>query len=244
MRPFHFCAALVIASLAAQEKSTPDEKMARFTSNANLVVVDVYARDKSGKPVLNLRKEDFTILEDGKAQTISVFELQKLDGELLPSIAEQPKTLVERNTSATKPPSVQGPLKFRDRRLITLFFDFSSMQPDDQVRAQDAAVHFLQTRMTASDLVSIMAYGAEIKTIEDFTDDRKRLIADIRKFQVGAASEMAGLGDTGAAAEGDDTGSFVADETEFNTFNTDQKLAALESAARKLAVFPEKKALV
>ncbi|HET9321833.1 MAG TPA: VWA domain-containing protein [Bryobacteraceae bacterium] len=244
MRPFHFFAALVIASLAAQEKTTPDEKMARFTSNANLVVVDVYARDKSGKPVLNLKKEDFTILEDGKAQTISVFELQRLDGEVLPSIAEQPKTLVERNTSAPKPPPVQGPLKFRDRRLITLFFDFSSMQPDDQIRAQDAAVHFLQTRMTASDLVSIMAYGAEIKTIEDFTDDRERLIADIRKFQVGAASEMAGLGDTGAAAEGDDTGSFVADETEFNIFNTDQKLAALESAARKLAVFPEKKALV
>ena len=92
-RPFHFLAAFVIASLAAQEKTTPDEKMARFTSNANLVVVDVYARDKSGKPVLNLRKEDFTILEDGKAQTISVFELQKLDGEVLPSIAEQLKTL-------------------------------------------------------------------------------------------------------------------------------------------------------
>src|SRR6202030_3047141 len=45
-------------------------------------------------------------------------------------------------------------------------------------------------------------------------------------------------------AEGDDTGSFVADETEFNIFNTDQKLAALETAARRLAAFPEKKALI
>src|SRR5271169_3805865 len=145
MRPFHFCAALVMASLAAQEKTAPDKGMARFTSNTNLVVVDVYARDKSGKPVLNLKKEDFTILEDGKAQTISVFELQRLDGGVLPPMADQPKTLVERNTSPPKSAPVQGPLKFRDRRLITLFFDFSSMQPDDQIRAQEAAVHFLQT---------------------------------------------------------------------------------------------------
>jgi hypothetical protein len=88
--PFHFCAVVVIVSLAAQEKTAPDKGMARFTSNTNLVVVDVYARDKSGKPVLNLKKEDFTILEDGKAQTISVFELQRLDGEVLPPMAGQP----------------------------------------------------------------------------------------------------------------------------------------------------------
>ena len=236
---------LLVALLAAQQTSNQDG--ARFTSNTNLVVVDVYARDKSGKPVTNLKKEDFTILEDGKPQAISVFELQRLDGVVLPAIEEKPKTLVQRNVVVPKPPAPerpQGPLKFRDRRLMTLFFDFSSMQPDDQIRAQEAAIKFLRTQMTSSDLVSIMVYGAAVKTVEDFTDDRDRLISDIQKFQVGAASEMAGLADTGTAAEGDDTGSFVADETEFNIFNTDQKLAALESAARRLAVFPEKKALI
>jgi len=37
---------------------------------------------------------------------------------------------------------------------------------------------------------------------------------------------------------------FVADETEFNVFNTDRKLAALGEAVRKLAALPEKKALI
>ena len=36
----------------------------------------------------------------------------------------------------------------------------------------------------------------------------------------------------------------MADETEFNIFNSDRKLAALEDAARRLAHYPEKKALV
>ncbi|MBV8817343.1 MAG: VWA domain-containing protein [Acidobacteriaceae bacterium] len=233
--------ALITVQVAAQ-----DSGPATFRSETNLVIVDVYAKDKSGKPVTNLKKEDFTILENGKPQTISVFELQRLDGEVLPPIEEKPRTLMTRNAEPAKPPvaPAQGAIRFQDRRLMILFFDFSSMQPDDQIRAQDAAVKFLTKQMTKSDLVSIMVYGASLKTVEEFTDDRDRLIATIRKFQVGAASEMAGLGDTGTAAEGDDTGSFVADETEFNIFNTDQKLAALETAARRLAAFPEKKALV
>ena len=36
----------------------------------------------------------------------------------------------------------------------------------------------------------------------------------------------------------------MADETEFNIFSTDKKLAAIEQAAKMLASFPEKKALV
>lgn len=234
-------AALIAVALFAQDKSIPT-----FTSNTNLVVVDLYARDKSGRIVTDLKKEDFAVLEDGKPQVISIFELQKLEGEMLPPIEDQPRTLIERNAVPPKAPvrPAQGTVRYQDRRLIALFFDLSSMQPDEQIRGQEAAIKFLRTRMTSSDLVSIMTYGAQLKVVEDFTNDRDRLITAIKKFQTGAASEMDGLADTGTAAEGDDTGGFVADETEFNIFNTDQKLAALESAARKLAAFPEKKALI
>ena len=64
-----------------------------------------------------------------------------------------------------KPPvaPARGPIRFQDRRLITLFFDFSSMPPEDQIRAQDGAIQFLQKQMTKSDLVSIMIYGASLK---------------------------------------------------------------------------------
>jgi len=60
---------------------------------------------------------------------------------------------------------------------------------------------------------------------------------------VGEGSDLAGLAST-SADEGDDTGTFAADNTEFNVFNTDMKLSALEDACKKLSVFPEKKALV
>ena len=230
----------------SQDQNNQEDEGFHIHRQVEEVVLHATVVDDKQRMVMNLDKSSFTVLEDGKPQTISIFELQKLESEMLPPIADRPRTLIERNAAVPKQPAkpAQGPIRFQDRRLIALFFDFSSMQPDDQVRAQDAAVKFLQKQMTASDLVTIMTYGASLKVVEDFTDDRERLITAIRKFQLGADSEMAGLGDTGTAAEGDDTGGFTADETEFNIFNTDQKLAALESAAHKLAAFPEKKALV
>src|SRR5271155_4970900 len=90
---------LVALALTAQDT----QRTATFSSNTNLVVIDVYARDKSGKPITTLTKDDFVILEDGKPQVISVFELQHLDTELLPPIEDAPRTLVDRTKPA--PPS-------------------------------------------------------------------------------------------------------------------------------------------
>ena len=71
------------------------------------------------------------------------------------------------------------------------------------------------------------------------------MLTDIVKgLPIGEISEMADLADTGDE-NGEDTGAaFVADESEFNIFNTDQKLAAIEKASRMLAALPEKKALL
>src|SRR5271165_2504795 len=92
---------LLAVVLTAQDT----QRTATFSSNTNLVVIDVYARDQSGKPITTLTKDDFIILEDGKPQAISVFELQHLDTELLPPIEDAPRTLVDR----TKPAPPRAP---------------------------------------------------------------------------------------------------------------------------------------
>src|SRR5437764_415263 len=55
-----------------------------FSSNTSLVVVDVNVKDKSGKAIEGLKKEDFTVFEDGKPQKVAVFEYQRLSMELQP----------------------------------------------------------------------------------------------------------------------------------------------------------------
>ncbi len=126
---------------------------------------------------------------------------------------------------------------------MVLLFDFSSMQAAEQIRAKNAAIDFLEKQMTSSDEVSILTYGSELKTVVDFTSNRAELIGAIQAFRIGESSENATFADTGADSQ-DQSGQFVADETEFNIFNADLKLAALQDAARGLGSYPEKKALI
>ena len=243
MKIRQFTSLLASLSLFAQVPETPT-----FRTTTNLVIVNVTVRDKSGKPVDNLKKEDFTLLEDDKPQAISVFELEHLTSETLPALTpsyQPPATSHQPPTTSHQPPttSPQPPATRKDRRLLALFFDFSSMQPPEQIRAKDAALKFLNQQMTASDLVAILTFSNRLRVLQDFTDDRELLTSEIQAFRIGEASENAVDGDTGPD-DTDDSGGFVADESEFNIFNTDLKLIALESAAKKLAMYPEKKALI
>jgi VWFA-related protein len=239
--------ALILGCIIAMSLS------AQFTAETRLVIVNLSAKDKSGKPIMNLKKDDVEVFEDGVRQEIKVFELQKLDGEALPAISEpsssKSRTIEEK---AAKPkveakayvePAKNSVIKYQDRRLLCLLFDMTSMQPPEQLRAQEAAIKFLETQMTTNDLVEIMTFNSNIKVVEEFTADRERLITSLKKLTVGQGSDFADLATT-TADEGDDSGSFTADDTEFNIFNTDRKLSALEDASRKLGAFPEKKALI
>ena len=247
-RPLALIAAVaLVASVTAQD--------ATFSVDTKLVVVNVTVKDKSGKLVTNLTANDFQLLEDGVPQKIAVFERQDLSTEPMAplSFATRSQTIEERaaQTAAAAAPTgaavtaqaARDPKRYQNKRLIGLFFDMSSMQPADQARSQEAAIKFLQSQMTAADMVSIMTFSTKFKTVLDFTDDRESLISTLRRMAVGEASDLAGMAST-AADEGDDSGSFAADDTEFNVFNTDLKLTALEDAARKLSVYPEKKALI
>jgi len=219
-----------------------------FSIDTSVVIVNVTVLDHDGKPVPNLTKADFELYEDGKLQKLQAVDYQKLSGNVLPPVTDAPPAPAPEpkgyNPDAEKKAlNASLSTKYQDRRLIVILFDFSSMQPAEQIRARNAAIKFLTSQMTASDSVSIMLFTSELKTVQDFTPDRDLLIATINKFRIGDSSENAAVADEGADAQ-DVSGQFVADETEFNIFNSDLKLAALEDAARKLGEYPEKKALV
>jgi len=125
-----------------------------------------------------------------------------------------------------------------------MFFDMTSMPIQDQIRAQGAAQKFLKTQMTQSDLMAIMAFSNDLKVLQDFTGDRDALAKVIKGLTIGEGSDLAVDGSTGADNEEDTGAAYTSDDTEFNIFNTDRKLAALESAAKMLGSLSEKKALV
>jgi VWFA-related protein len=231
-----------------------------FTSETRLIIVNVSVKDKMGNPIPNLKKEDFEITEDAKKQDIEVFQFEELSNALLTPVADEeggPKQLEERVAPPPKPAAAAAPKpaavsatagglansQRKDKRLMAIFFDMTTMPQFDQIRAQENAIKFVKEQMTASDLVQIMVYGNKLNVVEEFTDDREKLLADLKALVIGQGSELAGAAAT-AGAEGDDTGGFTQDDTEFNIFNTDRQLAAIEDAVKMLAAYPEKKAML
>src|ERR1700743_2735364 len=96
--------------------------------------------------------------------------------------------------------------------------------------------------MTPSDLGAIMTFSSEVKVVQDFTDDRDLLNKDIKNMVIGEGQGFdASTNDDSTSDNGD---AFTQDDSEFNIFNTDRQLSALETAVRMLGSLNEKKALV
>jgi len=224
----------------------PAQQPPTFSTRRDLVIVDVTVKDKAGKPIDGLTKKDFSVFEDGKQQQIEVFEYQKLamDPEPPPTLTLSDQLVLPQAAKTTITAEKPGEITYHDKRLLVFFLDFSSMGIPEQLRAQDASLEYLDKHITKDDMVAILLYTSQIYIKTDFTADRELLTQIIKDLPIGEMSEMAGLADTGDANNEDTGAAFVADETEFNIFNTDQKLAAIEQAARMLSALPEKKALL
>jgi VWFA-related protein len=221
---------------------------AQFTSTTQLVTLNLSAKDAAGKPILNLKASDITLTEDGKRQKIALFEYQKLEDTLLPPL---PQTKPVRGPAPPAPKpnaaifATPGEIKYKDKRLLVLYFDMTSMPIQDQIRAQEAAMKFLATQITSSDVVAVMTFTSGLNLLQDFTADRDDLAKAINSLVVGEGADMAVAGATPNDDASPDTGAaYTADDTEFNIFNTDRKLVALQSAVKMLGALPEKKALV
>ena len=224
------------------QNSSGTQATPTFQVSSQLVIETVSVTDKSGATVEGLTAKDFIITEDGVPQTISVFEHQRFDETLAAApppidLHAQPLAKYPRAQIAPEKP---GNVRYHDRRLLALYFDMAAMPIPDQLRAFAAAEKFVRTQMTKADLLSIMMYdGASVRVLQDFTDDRERILTILATLAVGEdqnSPDTINDADTGAA--------FGQDDSEFNIFNTDRQLSALQTAAKMLGTLSEKKALV
>ncbi|HZQ17257.1 MAG TPA: VWA domain-containing protein [Terriglobales bacterium] len=244
-----FFASLLVAALGCLlirpyvKAQQPD---ATFRAQTEIVLVNVTVKDKHGNFVRDLKPEDFTVLEDKKPQKVLSFDTENIDAVRLPDVA-QAKPL--ENLAAPANPNLSSTqsktaLEYKDRRLIIFFFDLSAMEPDEIDHALAAAQSYLDHQMQAADLVAIVTLGNSLQVNQDFTSDRTLLKNALDSLSTGAGQGFE-EGSTGSTEGTPDTGgSFTADDTEFNIFNTDRRLEALRSVAEKLSHIQQKKSLI
>ena len=227
-------------------KPAPGGK-ATIRSTVSLVEIDVQVTNRDGKPVKGLKQEQFTLTEDGKPQKISSFEYNDIEQVETAGTGDQAPVTVPLGT-VSSPEEIKAVV--RDHRMIVMFFDLTSLQAEDLLRSTRAAQKYLQEQMTPADLVAVVVFGNTLRVVTNFTNDRELLKQSVEAILPGHEAALALLADAAAAADGEtvvseDTGAaFTADDTEFNIFNTDRKLAAVEALCEVLEGIPGKKSLI
>lgn len=233
------------AQQAPQPPAPASANQGQIRVTTELVLVNVVARDKKGNLVRDLKKEDFTLLEDGKKQEISTFDFENVDQPLTAGAAEATVSGAAGEGNLLRTGKKAAPsLDARDRRLMLFFFDFSAMDPEQIDRAVDAAKGFVSTKMQPADLVALVSLATSMRVDLDFTDNKAKIMATLSSYTSGQGQGFDN-GATGSSEGAVETGgSFTADDTDYNTFSADRKLLALQSLMQSLGKLSQKKSLI
>lgn len=236
--------ALGASSQDAGQRSGTQQGGFVLKMNGELVLTNVVARDtKTGDIVRGLKASDFHVWEDGKPQRISTFDFQSVEMAKPLNEATVSGLAAGSAASGTKAVMVASPEELRNHRLIVMFFDLTSMQPEDLDRCVEAARDFLRKKLEPADLVALVSLGNTLNVDQDFTADREALIQKVGAYNGTEGQGFAG-GATANSNQEEDTTAYTPDESEYNDVNTDRELFAIRSVAQSLEKIPEKKSML
>jgi VWFA-related protein len=232
----------ISAQSSAQEVSNTPQAGYTLKANAELVLTNVVARDaKTGELVTGLKQSDCKIFENGREQQIDSFDFESV--EMATPLKEAMVSGLAAGPSGSKAVVVAKPEELRNHRLIVMFFDLTSMQPEDLERSVDAAQAFLRAKMQPADLIALVSLGDTLNVDQDFTADKTALINEVGAYN-GTEGQGFAQGANSNTNQVEDTTSYTPDESEYNDLNTDRELFALRAISQSLAKINEKKSLL
>jgi VWFA-related protein len=152
----------------AQEIATHEAQIPfKVEVQRNMVLVRAIVRDSKGRPVANLRKEDFRLWDNGKPQEIDQFAVES-PNRTVPLAQPAPGKESDEETASAAGTAVATPRNFQ-----ALYFDDTQMKFEDIARARDAADRYLAAKLTPADRAAIFTSSGQGNL--DFTDDRSKL---------------------------------------------------------------------
>ena len=160
-----FCTLLPVLG---QTMTPVDDKDDVVRITTNLVQIDVVVT-KDGKPVPNLKAEDFELYEDGHRQTITSFAFISN----VANAATTPAKSSETKNDAFVPPA---PIK-RDvpRRTIAIVVDDLGLSAESMSTVRHSVRKFVAEQMQPNDLVAILRTGTQVGALQQFTNDKRLL---------------------------------------------------------------------
>lgn len=204
------------SALPGENQQTSEETVATssdvITAETNLVLVDVVVTDKKGNYIRDLESNDFRVFEDDEEQPVTSFS----------RVADSP-----------------GPAGVSQARYMVLFFDNSTMAPDEQMRAREAAGRFVEKTASQDRMMAIVDFGGTLRIAQNFTEDAEALkkavggirYASLQPNEGGPSTQVAALGRPSALQVRTD-------------FAARSVLLAIRNLAKTLRTVPGRKTLI
>jgi VWFA-related protein len=162
------CAAAAFAQQKPAQPDVADQDIGEIV-NVNVVNVDVYVTDKSGKRIQGLTRNDFEIYENGKR--VEVTNFYAVEGGKAKMIGDEPVPAVQPGQPG--PPGVaKAPALPEDQRLrLIVYIDNFNLHPFNRNRVMRDLRAFLGTKLNRDDQVMLMTYDRELHVRRTFTSD-------------------------------------------------------------------------
>ena len=191
-----------------------------FRGGVTLVQIDAIVTNAQGNTVTGLTAEDFEVLEAGEPRTISTFAAVNIP------IAADLRTVSDLEPDVASNAAPQG-----RRYLIAL----DEVSPDRVLRARNFVKRFITEHLGPNDVAAIALTGRGLATSgQDFTANRRLLLAAVDKFTGGFELSTANVAEQGAGPAQD------------KPFSSDprQLASSLRGLAEFLATLPGRKSLL
>ena len=241
---------LATVSFAQIPTPTPSEADDVVKISTSIIRVDVTVTDRKGKVVRDLRPDEIEIYENGEKQKISGLSF-------ISSVRETDQNVPQTSSPATPlPPSPIKPESVR--RTIALVVDDLTLSWESTYFVRRALRKFVDEQMQDGDLVAIIRTGAGIGALQQFTTDKRQLIAAIERVKwnsvgnggIGAFAPLQPRIDTGAPEEEPEPGERTQEgiEREFNDFRESVfatgTLGAVNYIVRGMSELPGRKSIL
>ncbi|HXY39676.1 MAG TPA: VWA domain-containing protein [Vicinamibacteria bacterium] len=160
---------------AGQDRAAaaPDDQKAATLPPVKVEVVrlDVVVTERRGRPRTDLKREDFSVLEDGRAQQIIQFQaLGRPEPRATPA-------------APAASPRGEGEAEYLlPARYIVLAIDDVHMEADSLVRTRKALARFLEEDLRVEDQVALVTTSGSSALSQEFTADRTVLLETLSRL--------------------------------------------------------------
>ena len=171
-------AALALTPTIASPQ-TPQTDRSEVQLSAGEVLLDLVVTDKRGKPVVDLKREEVEVYENGQKQNVTSFGMVRV-GPQPPGLPGAPPPPSSGPESITRSP-------FASVNLIIIMVDRTSVQSGNLVQVARAAETFVNEKLAVNDLVAVFATTSRPVMLQNFTNNKPRLIEAIKKATAGTS---------------------------------------------------------